>query len=152
MKLTRYNFDTEYTEGLLTSTHFDAPLYTIERPWIPYELFRGGKPRESCVPNGTYQLDAHRRPSGATVPILSNPDLGVYMYAEHRRRELGRYLILIHSGNTVAHVVGCIAPGVRRLRPGFVANSRDAMRQVWDAFVDGDTTLEIVSKETEEIV
>ena len=74
------------------------------------------------------------------------------MYAEHRRRELGRYLILIHSGNTVAHVVGCIAPGVRRLRPGFVANSRDAMRQVWDAFVDGDTTLEIVSKETEEIV
>jgi hypothetical protein len=47
------------------------------------------------------------------VFILSNPDLGVYEQEFNVPEPgRGRYLILIHSGNSSEDVVGCIAPGM----------------------------------------
>lgn len=111
-------------------------MYTIERPWIP--THPGGKPGESCVPAGQYELIPHTRPNGDKVLALINPGLGVYYLAGDRFHGVGRYLILIHAGNWAHDVIGCIAPGLSRATSNegpMVTKSRDAMEQLMD-FVD----------------
>jgi len=56
------------------------------------------------------------------VYILENPELGVCKEAQDRPAQKGRYLILIHVGNWVTDVIGCIAPG---LSGGFMVNPKD---------------------------
>lgn len=120
-------------------------LYTIERPWIP--TAPGGKPRESCVPAGTYRLCSHTRPNGDGVFALVNPGLGVYYLDEDRPSSVGRFLILIHAGNWVTDVVGCIAPGTGRgvnNRGPMVTGSRDAMEIITNYIDDDDDTVIII--------
>jgi hypothetical protein len=93
--------------------------HTIERPWIKGPDL-GGLSFESCVPDGIYQLVPHTRPSGRKVVALVNPELGVWYQKEDRPSVWGRYLVLIHSGNYVEHVVGCVSPGATRT----IANNR----------------------------
>jgi translation initiation factor 6 (eIF-6) len=45
---------------------------------------------------------------------MNAPTLGVYMNATDRPAGIGRYLCLIHTGNYVGDVVGCIAVGQAR--------------------------------------
>lgn len=114
-------------------------LATIERPWIPYDT-PGGKPFESCVPDGVYDLIPHARPDGKQVVALVNPSLGVYYQKEDRPNGVGRYLILIHIGNWVTDIVGCIAPGLSfgaSSRGRMVKSSANAMRRIMD-YIDGD--------------
>ena len=126
-----------HVEGFLS---FDDEILTdLERPWID-DGYPGGKPRESCVPAGIYDLVPHARPNGDLVVALVNPDLGVYRYAEDRPDGRGRYLILIHVGNWVHDIVGCIAPGLAKTtspKGRMVTKSRKAMRRIMD-FIDGD--------------
>lgn len=130
--LERYCYSETETEGRLWLDDDDF-VYTLERPWragMP-----GGVSFESCVPDGTYELVPHTRPNGHEVYALRNPALHVYYTAEERGDRPGRYLILIHSGNTVDDVVGCIAPGeVRTIHNNrrFVASSRRAMNRIMD--------------------
>lgn len=130
--LERYCYSETETEGRLYLSDDDYDhVYTLERPWLPG--LPGGVPYESCVPDGTYELLSHRRPSGDDVLALRNPALGVYHTPQERAGRPGRDLILIHSGNVVAHVVGCIAPGMTRTiydNQRFVGRSRDAMRRI----------------------
>lgn len=110
--LERFSYAPTETEGVLNLPAHN--LATIERPWVPWDSL-GGKPFESCVPDGEYKLDPWTRPNRGEVYILSNPDLGVYRLKEDRPREFGRYLVLIHIANYVRNVVGCVGPGTRRV-------------------------------------
>jgi len=111
------------TMGLLGAD--DLQLPTVEQEWRP--TAPGGEPNNSCVPAGDYKLIPHTRPNGDKVMALVNPGLGVYYQAADRPNGVGRYLILIHSGNTHKDVVGCIAPGMGRSGQ-MVTNSRNAMK------------------------
>jgi hypothetical protein len=130
-------------EGFLS---FDKEiLATIERPWVPFDT-PGGKPYESCVPDGVYDLHYHTRPNGDEVVALINPLLGVHYLEEDVPDQGGRFLILLHKGNWVDDIVGCVAPGLSfggSSRGPMVKSSKAAMSRIMD-YLDGDTaTLEI---------
>lgn len=129
------NTRTDCTLGVLTVLGFGTRLQTIERPWIPNELGgKSGVKYESCVAEGTYNLVRHLRPSGEKAWALVNHELDVY-YLPHEvprgREKQTRTLVLIHAGNYVHDVVGCIAPGMARTRTReggwMVERSREAM-------------------------
>ena len=135
------------TEGFLSfgSGSSGEILATIERPWIPGDT-PGGKPFESCVPDGRYTLLPHTRPDGKEVVALVNESLGVYYRKEDRPNGVGRYLILCHIGNWVTDVVGCIAPGVSfgaSAQGRMVKSSAEAMRRLMAYIDDDDAELEI---------
>lgn len=153
LTLKRYRLGDTFTDGVLTLPRWQAPgqqhIFTLERPWLPGQP--GGISRQSCVPDGDYQLIRHRRPDrddgtpGDDVLALRNPRLGVH-YTEDDAGEGGRFLILIHAANWVHQVVGCIAPGLRRTiddegRP-MVVSSRTAMAAIM-AVVEGEEALEL---------
>ena len=130
LELTRYCYSETETEGMLRLGD-GTELYTLERPWIAG--MPGGVSFESCVPDGEYSLLPHKRPNGDDVFALWNPDLGVYYEKSERGENEGRYLILIHVGNFVDNVVGCIAPGTSRTihnNMRMVTNSKVAMGKV----------------------
>jgi hypothetical protein len=114
-------------------------IYCVEQEWRP--TAPGGEPNNSCVPAGTYDLIPHTRPNGDKVVALVNPGLGVYYQASDRTRDVGRYLILIHAGNTSKDVIGCIAPGLGRSGQ-MVTSSRAAMKKIMDYI--GDDKAQII--------
>lgn len=136
--LERFAYSPTETEGVLRIG--DEAIYTMERPWLP--AMPGGVPFESCVPDGLYELVPHQRSNGDNVFALWNPDLHVYYTQDERGDKPGRYLILIHVGNYVEDVVGCIAPGMNRAifdNRRMVTNSRKAMEKImshdWNGLV-----------------
>lgn len=152
MLLIRDNFDEAFTEGVLSSEFIDDELFTLEQEWRPHKDHLGGTNDNSCVPNGTYKLQAFRRPrSGILVPQFYNNELGVYRSEIELPPEGGRFLNLIHPGNTPKDITGCICAGIRKDRPGHVGDSRNAQALILQAFNDGDKELEIVSFYTKEI-
>lgn len=156
VKLERYSYSTTETEGELFIRSGDQTFSfaTIERPWIPNPNgARGGKPMVSCVPDGAYVLSPWTRPNGDDVYILYSPDLGVYRTPDEHEPGKGRNLILIHAANWAADVIGCIAPGLRRMpmeRGGVmrqaVGLSRSAMRQIRELLGGQDHTLLITNE------
>lgn len=113
--LERFSYADTEVEGKLLLPD-GARLATIEQPWRKNPNgFPGGKPFESCIPDGKYSLEPWVRPSGDECWIMINPDLGVYRHPHDLPAvDGGRYLCLIHTGNWAHDVVGCIAPGWRR--------------------------------------
>lgn len=112
LQLVRYSYAATETEGVLIAGQYQ--LATIERPWIPGESI-GGKPFESCIPDGEFELVPFLRPSGEEAFALINPALGVYLHEADRPHGRGRYLILIHAANWKTDLAGCCAPGLYRL-------------------------------------
>lgn len=93
--LERYDGNGQRTRGLLHLPR--AVLHTLELPW------KGNAPRISCIPSGIYECVPHGWEPNATTKFKR-----VY-------RLLGtgpRSGILIHSGNTVKDIEGCILVGV----------------------------------------
>lgn len=95
-------------------------LATIEDAWRPDPDGPGGQRREvgkaeSCVPDGTYILAPHSGAKWQNVWALVNKALGVYQHAADipAGQLYGRSEILLHSGNSVGDVLGCIAVGMR---------------------------------------
>jgi len=130
--LERFNYSSTETEGILSVQ--GRSFYTLEKPWVPGPL--GGKPFESCIPDGEYRLTPHKRPNGRTVLALVNPNLGVYRTKDDKGDRDGRYLILIHAANFTEEVMGCIAPGHSRIiyrNKRMVTSSRSAMRLIMQA-------------------
>jgi hypothetical protein len=94
--LTRTLYAKTHTEGHLQGK--GMVFQTIERPWLDNQ-------REvSCIPTGKYRVVPHNWNGGnfrfAKVWLLQNVP--------------NRDGILIHVGNTVKDVIGCIAVGMER--------------------------------------
>lgn len=113
-------------------------LATLEEPWIanpfgPGGQRRDGSKRESCVPDGTYELQPHNTPKHPRVWALYNPQLGVWHNAVPPGLPYGRSEVLIHTGNTTLDIEGCILVGLRHGRiEGIdaVLESRSALIQL----------------------
>ena len=104
------------TLGTLFVWQGERKLYecaTLELPWV------GNQRRVSCIPAGTYTCRKHRSPRFAScIWVQQVPN---------------RDGILIHVGNFVRQIEGCILPGKAHRdidRDGLVdvANSADALR------------------------
>lgn len=139
LSLKRFAYTPTETQGLIYVA--EEEFFTIERPWVRSPN-PGGKPFESCIPDGEYDLHPFTRPNGDEVFALVNPHLGVFLNKGDRPTQTGRFLILIHSGNVVNHVVGCIAPGESRIihdNQVFVTNSRVTVDRIMETldFVEG---------------
>jgi hypothetical protein len=137
LSLTR-NPGPDYTMGRLTVG--DTEFHTIERPWIPSNLHAGGQPFESCVPYGTYRLMPHDSHKFGQTWALVNEDLDVYHYPQDGK--LGRYAILLHSGNVAANFQGCIGVGMQST-DGWIGQSQKAMRVLRSILPHEEHTLTI---------
>ena len=127
LTLERYAYLPECTLGVLSVHGFK--FYTIERPWL------NNTPFSSCVPEGFYTV----------APYSSKRFRDVYE-VEHVE---GRTHILIHAGNVVADVAGCVAVGSgRRTHKGehWVTQSRLALMQLRSALGKESAYLDVVSK------
>jgi hypothetical protein len=113
IKLLRYSYAKTETEGRLIVG--DKVFATIEQPWTENPNgAKGGKPFESCIPDGMYYLESFMRPSGESAFIIFNPELGVFRFPKDHIKGHGRNLCLIHAANWVTDIQGCIAPGMAR--------------------------------------
>lgn len=94
--------------------------YTIERPWL------NNQKGVSCIPEGEYDLNRYDSAGHPDCFSLTCHDLGVGLTRDYHRN-----YILIHVGNFVDDIEGCIAPGLT-LHPSTwgVASSRDAMEKL----------------------
>lgn len=112
--LSRSTGDTERTLGTLYVG--TSKFSTLERPWLENPEGPGGMPRKSCVPPGAYILAPHHSKNFPNTYAIFNPDLGVW-YQPHEipaGQKWGRSAILIHVGNRVRDVIGCIAVGMEQ--------------------------------------
>jgi hypothetical protein len=111
----------------------DFTCNTIERPWIPSPLARGGLSGKSCVPRGVYNLEPHHSEQHPHTWALVNPDLDVIHY-EDRRVPNARCLVLIHVANLARELRGCIGVGRTRTTDSegtpMVAYSRLTMLEI----------------------
>ena len=112
---------------------------TLEEGWRADPQGPGGQRREgilteSCVPDGPYELRPHtsaKYPDG--VYALVNETLGVYYQNRPQGQPWGRQAILIHPGNTIQDIEGCILVGLTHgTLEGrqAVLSSRDAFSQL----------------------
>lgn len=107
--LHRTSEDKYGTHGVLKSEDGAILCYTIERPWLDNQS------NISCIPEGLYECiphDSGKHP--ATWEVTNVP---------------GRQAILIHLGNTMDDVHGCIAVGAAPAPDG-VLLSRAAMSRL----------------------
>ena len=99
--LERFCYSEMGTFGIMYTDSFQC--YTVEQPW------RNNKPFKSCIPEGIYSVRRAATPNHPRTFILSNDALDVHEVNQGK----GRYAILLHTGNTMDDIVGCIAPGDR---------------------------------------
>ncbi len=118
---------TDCTLGLLFIEGLS--LVTIERPWIPSAVGKGGTKGVSCVPLGSYRLVPHDSEAHPRTWALVNEELDVIHYPDSRRPN-ARTAVLIHPANWAHELRGCIAPGTRTVLDSegrhMVAESRKA--------------------------
>lgn len=74
-------------------------FYTVERPW------KGNEQGVSCIPAGSYQL--RKRAS----EVVKKSSRGAYQEGWEVTGVPGRTFIMIHPGNTMDDLEGCIAVG-----------------------------------------
>ena len=100
--------------------------FSIELPWA------GNIPSDSCIPEGTYKLEARKSKKFGHHILLKE----VY----------NRQLILIHSANYVNNELrGCIAPVSELIGIGKGSNSREAMQKVLSLCHQAFARKEVVS-------
>ena len=127
ISLERFCYSEAGTFGKLTIGNWHC--FTVERPWAD------NKPFLSCIPEGQYILKKTSTPSHKNTFVLTSTLLNVREFEQ----PTGRYAILIHKGNTIEDVVGCIAPGDKL---GYVngkwavLNSKNTMKEVRERIVD----------------
>jgi hypothetical protein len=110
MFLRRWAGDAVRTIGTLTVGQFT--FATVERPWLPTADHSGGTNRQSCVPVGTYAVIPHHSIHFPNTYAIVNPALHVwYQPGDIPEGKKGRTAILLHVGNRVRDVVGCIGVG-----------------------------------------
>ena len=118
LDLFRFAYTPENTQGKLVIPNWFC--WTIERPWVEWDHL-GGKPFESCIPDGVYDLLPYtRNKNGERCFAMVNPDLGVYFTREDVPKDAAgeptaRFKTLVHGrANYVEDVLGCAAVGEKR--------------------------------------
>lgn len=96
-RLTRFAYTPFGTFGRLVVN--GKEVYTIERPWL------GNQSNVSCIPEGTYVM--RQRDSG----VVARSTGQAYKRGWEVTDVPGRSFIMIHPGNTMDDLQGCIAPG-----------------------------------------
>jgi hypothetical protein len=148
-ELRRFAYLPSRTLGYL---HFGSlALATIERPWIPDPDGPGGQSRESCIPDGTYTVGPWNSERFPNTFILQNDALGVYRQPNliPPGQKWGRSAILIHVGNYVTDVIGCVAVGLQHAEShSMVLESRAAMDRLRAVLGGGSHQLAIRPKGT----
>jgi hypothetical protein len=116
--LIRFAYLPDVTLGHLHVAHLQ--LATVERPWLANAAGPGGRLRLSCVPDGLYNVRPHESERFPGTYALINEALGVYYQPSDipAGQAWGRSAILIHRGNVVEDVVGCIAIGMSHVGHG----------------------------------
>jgi hypothetical protein len=102
---------------------------SLELPWIPDPIGKGGKHGVSCVPPGLYQLVRHDSPKHPRSFAMVNPALDVYHLPDDvppEKRAFARTTVLLHAANWPAELEGCCALGMHRTIGG-VSESREAL-------------------------
>ncbi len=136
VEIVRFAYLRDATLGYLSVDGLD--LCTLEEPWSPDPDGPGGQRREgnlreSCVPDGRYELIPHDGPSKKDVWALRNVALGIYYPEIPAGQKWGRNAILIHAGNSTDDILGCIAIGMRHGYQGqrpFVYESQQALNML----------------------
>lgn len=126
--LTRFGYTPMGTFGRLELPS-GAEIYTVERPW------QSNRQRKSCIPEGRYDL--RMRASG----VVSRSTAGEFTEGWEVTDVPGRTYIMIHPGNTMDDLLGCIAPGLALGVVGgkwAVTQSRDAFRDVMRELAEAD--------------
>jgi hypothetical protein len=72
----------------------------VERPWA------NNKARESCIPDGEYQMQWYNSPKFGPTWALIGDTVSLFPQAGKARAA-----VLIHKGNTMDDLLGCIALG-----------------------------------------
>lgn len=111
LRLIRIEADTYGTFGILFAREF-PPMASCERPWIEWAAdgrvhYPYGRPYESCVPAGEYEL--HYRNSAKHGWSWWLRGDGVHLDNPNLSSE--RFACLIHPANYPSQVQGCIALG-----------------------------------------
>lgn len=97
LTLRRFCYSPLGTFGKLTDDLGDFFSYTVEEVWNDNRPSIPGKQSGSCIPEGIYICRRGDFPTHKdTFEVTNVPN---------------RTAILIHPGNTINHVEGCIAPG-----------------------------------------
>lgn len=122
--------------GVLGEIYHEGKIIckTIERPFI------NNRPFVSCVPARTYELQPFTRKNGDEVYCLVNHELNIEMMKSQLGGMDGRYAILIHKGNWMTDLAGCIAPGLdygygydkEQVKRLMVTNSTEATKKLFD--------------------
>lgn len=128
LSLERFAYLDSATLGILTAG--DLKLATIERPWLPNKEGPGGTLSKSCIPDGAYRVRPHTSERFPNTYAIVNEALGVYYQTRPPAQRWGRTAILIHVGNFVTDVIGCVAVGLQHGGTSAVTNSRTAMDQL----------------------
>lgn len=106
--LTRIKSDVRGTIGYITQDD-NLICYTLELPW------KNNEPKVSCIPTGSYECVFWNSPKfGNTYEVMNVPN---------------RSKILLHSGNTVNDIEGCILLGMSQStddKEFMVMNSKSA--------------------------
>lgn len=113
LSLVRFAYMEQRTLGWLYGDG-GLKLATLERPWLPNPAGPGGKRQMSCIPDGNYDVRSHASEKFPDTFALANPALGVYWQPGDIPvgQVWGRSAILIHGGNRVSDVIGCVAVGL----------------------------------------
>lgn len=144
--LERHAYLSDRTTGMLHLE--DESFHTLERPWIRTPLHKGGMNYESCVPDGVYILQAFDSEHHHNVWSLNNAELDVFVYKPEKGVAEGRWAILIHVGNYIKDIIGCIAPGLTGDDKN-VWHSKAAIVRMRELLNDGDHVLTIKPKGAE---
>lgn len=113
----------------------DLSLVTMERPWFPSPMSKGGIKGISCVPPGVYKLVRHDSEAHPRTWALVNEDLDVIHFPDAKKPN-ARTAVLLHPGNFSYELRGCLAPGTRACIDSrglyMVQESRKAMKMIQD--------------------
>lgn len=112
MKITleRFGYTPHGTFGRLYIPEVKQEIFTCEEVWNPKAKREEGLANSSCIPEGAYKLSPTDRPKHKNTYVLINEALNVY---EFHNTKTDWSSILIHVGNTIDDVDGCIAPGLK---------------------------------------